>query len=63
MVNVSKETTIVLEKYVNTNLFDCYGGTTVLNVFVKNCNLTHSLLMVSSLSEIINICLILKQAI
>lgn len=62
MVNVSKETTIILDKYVNTALFDCYGGATVLNVFVKNCNLAHSLLNIG-LSEMVNISYIIKQAI
>jgi hypothetical protein len=36
MLNVSESNAIVLDKYVNTTLFDCFGGSTVLNVFLKN---------------------------
>ncbi len=39
MTEVSEKTAIVLENYVDINLFTTTGGPVVVNIFVKNCKL------------------------
>ena len=38
MLDASKETAIYLNKFIDTSLFDNYGGEVVMNLFFKNCN-------------------------
>jgi hypothetical protein len=38
MTKVSEKTAIILEDYVNINLFSAIGGPVVVNIFLKNCN-------------------------
>lgn len=37
MQEISNKTIIYLDDYVNTGLFDAYGGVVNLNLFLKNC--------------------------
>lgn len=39
MQQISNETAIFLSSYVNTDLFEAYGGVVNLNLFIKNCKL------------------------
>ncbi len=37
MRNVSNQTVVYLDHYVNISLFDAHGGVVNMNLFLKNC--------------------------